>query len=72
MSCDCQLIIKENDDDDDDGEKFQLEGRDVLPNINRMNSAEMAEKCCSLSLVILTFDLALQIRLCTAPNTSSM
>jgi len=26
MSCDCQLIIKENDDDDDDDDRFRARG----------------------------------------------
>ena len=35
-----------------------------------MQAVERAEKCCSLTLVTLTFDL--QIRLSEGPNTSSV
>jgi len=35
----------------------KLEAKDVLPNMNRTQAAERAEKCRFLSLVTLTFDL---------------
>jgi len=35
----------------------KLEAKDVLPNINRTQAAERAEKCRFMSLVTLTFDL---------------
>jgi len=34
-----------------------IEAKDVLPNINRTQPDEMAEKCRFLSMVTLTFDL---------------
>jgi len=33
---------------------MKLEAKDVLPNINRMQAAERAEKCFFLSLMTLT------------------
>jgi len=43
--------------------KKTLEAKDILPNINRTQAAERAEKCMPfLSLVILSFDLDLQTR----------
>jgi len=50
----------------------RLEAKDVLPNINRTQAAERAEKCRFLSLVTLTFDLNLQTRPREGPNTSSV
>jgi len=45
---------------------------DVLPNINRMQAAERAEKCRFMSLVTLTFDPDLQTCPGKGPNTSSV
>jgi len=44
----------------------------VLPNINRTQAAERAEKCHFLSMVTLTFDLDLQTRPSEGPNTSAL
>ena len=54
--------------------KEKLEVRDVLPNINRTQASERAEKCCSLPWWpwSLTSDLAFQTPPSEGPNMSSV
>ena len=50
----------------------KLAAKDVLPNINRTQAADRAEKCHLLSLMTLTFDLDIQTRPRKGPNMSSL